>query len=241
MKWFIKESDHYIFHVHYGSLAQKDLDEIIDYQEHCLRYMLKVLKLNLDDKIQYFLCESLDEVGMYYGDYIPCSGFTRDPFEIYVVYNKKQKSIGFHQDALLIANLINRPSVVGIREGFAMFFNKKWFGLENVEWVLYALEMNQYVSIQRLMKNEYFYDYDPYLTYPIVGAFTQYLIMTYGMEKYLSFYRLNEVSVNKRFKDIYGEGLKTIENEFLGYIQLFKLDYVIKERILELINVKDHR
>ena len=70
MKWFIKESDHYIFHVHYGSLAQKDLDEIIDYQEHCLRYMLKVLKLNLDDKIQYFLCESLDEVGMYYGDYI---------------------------------------------------------------------------------------------------------------------------------------------------------------------------
>lgn len=236
MKWYIRESDHYIFHVHAGSLAQKELDEIINYQEHCLSYILKVLKLDLLDKIQYFLCDSLDEVGMYYGDYIPCSGFSRDPFEIYVVYNKKQKSIGFHHDVLLIANLINRPNVVAIREGLAMFFNKKWFDLHHIEWVLYFLETDQYVSIQRLMKNECFYDYPPYLTYPIVGAFTQYLIMTYGMEKYLAFYRLNEVTLNKRFKDIYGEGIKTIENEFLAYVQLFKLDYVMKDRMLDLIN-----
>ena len=236
MKWLVNESDHYVFHVHAGSLAQKDIEEIMEYQEHCLKYVLQVLRLELEEKIHYFLCDSLDEVGMYYGDYVPCSSFFRDPFEIYAVYSLKQKAIGFHQDVLLLANLINRPNVVAIREGLAMFFNKKWFGVHNFEWVLYWLENDQYVSLQRLMKDEYFYDYPPYLTYPVVGAFTQYLIMTYGMDKYLSFYRLNESTVNKRFKEMYGEGIRTIEKEFLDYVRLFKLDYAMKERIIELIS-----
>ena len=195
MKWLVNESDHYVFHVHAGSLAQKDIEEIMEYQEHCLKYVLQVLRLELEEKIHYFLCDSLDEVGMYYGDYVPCSSFFRDPFEIYAVYS-----------------------------------------VHNFEWVLYWLENDQYVSLQRLMKDEYFYDYPPYLTYPVVGAFTQYLIMTYGMDKYLSFYRLNESTVNKRFKEMYGEGIKTIEKEFLDYVRLFKLDYAMKERIIELIS-----
>lgn len=236
MKWQICESDHYVFHVHPGSLAEKEIDDIMDHQEHCLKYILQVLKLDIEEKIQYYLCDSLDEVGMYYGDYIPCSSFFRDPFEIYVVYNRKQKSIGFHQDVLLLANFINRPNEVAIREGLAMFFNKKWFGIHNFEWVLYWIETEQYVTLQRLMKDEYFYEYPPYLTYPIVGAFTQYLIMTYGMEKYLIFYRMNEATINKRFKEVYDEGIKTIETEFLNYVRLFKLDYAMRERIVELIS-----
>lgn len=157
------------------------------------------------------------------------------PNEIYVVYNRKKKAIGFHEDTHLISNQINAHNSIAIKEGLAMFFEKKWCGIYNFEWMIYWLESDQYVSIQRFMKDDFFYDYPSYLTYQTVGAFTQYLITTYGIERYLKFYALSEPMINKRCKEIYDRSLKVLETEFLEYVRLFKLDYAMRMRILEVL------
>lgn len=233
MKWNQSESEHYVFYFHPNSLAEKEIHEIMDIQERCFQYLTHVLKVELEEKIHYYLCESEDEVGVHSGTFLPCSGFTKEPNEIYVVYNRKKKWIGFHEDSHLIANRIACPRSVALREGLAMFFDKKWCGIHNFEWVLYLLESDTYVSLQKLMKENLFYDYPSYMTYPVMGAFTQYLILTYGLDKYLKLYKMREQTLNKSFKDVYDCSIKTMENEFLGYVGLFKLDYAIRDRLVE--------
>lgn len=235
MKWLEYDSDHYLFHYHPGSTAQKEIEYIVDFQEQCFKYITHVLKVHLEEKINYYLCETPEEVGIHYGDYEACSGFTRMPNEIYVVYNRKKKMIGFHEDTHLISNQINPHNSTAIREGLAMYFEKKWCSVHNFEWMIYWLECDQYVSLQRFIKDDFFFDYPVYLTYPVVGAFTQYLIMTYGIESYLRFYASGESTLSKRFKDVYNRSLKVLETEFLDYVRLFKLDYAMRVRMLEIL------
>ncbi len=233
MKWNQVESDHYVFYIHPDSLAAKDIDEIVDIQERCFRYLRNVLKVDMEEKTHYYLCESEEEVGAYYGDFVPCPGFSKAPNEIYVVYNRKKKWIGFHEDVHLMADQISYQKSVALREGLAMFFDQKWCGVHNFEWVIYLLESDTYVSLQKLMKDNLFYDYPAYMTYPVMGAFTQYLILTYGLDKYLKLYRMKEQTLNKCFKDVYDCSMKMIESEFLDYVSLFKLDHVVRERLIE--------
>lgn len=126
------------------------------------------------------MCQTREEVGEFYGDNDPCNGFARKLNQIYAVYNDEIKCLGFHEDAHLISYLINIPKSVALREGLAMFFDRRWWSIINQDWVLYYLQTNQYVSITSLLKDEEFYQIDCRITYPIMGAFTEYLILTYA-------------------------------------------------------------
>ncbi|MDO4927353.1 MAG: hypothetical protein Q3980_17075 [Turicibacter sp.] len=159
------------FYVHPNSLAEKEIDRIVEIQEYCHHY--------------------------------------------------------------IIADHMSDQKSVALKEGLEMFFEKKWCDISNFEWVIYLLESDSYVLLQRLLKDKVIYDYPDYMIYPVMGAFTQYLILTYGLEKYLNLYCMKEQPLNKCFKDVYDCSMKMIETEFLNYIRLFRLDYVIRERIIE--------
>ena len=90
------ESKHYIFHYPEGSCAEKHLSELAAKQEACFAYICQVLQTEPDRKLEYFLCETPEEVGAYYGDNEPCDGFAREPNQIYAVYNKSCRCDGFH-------------------------------------------------------------------------------------------------------------------------------------------------
>lgn len=233
MKWNEIESEHHVFCVHPNSLAEKEIDHIIEIQEYCCHYVMNVLKVEMEEKIYYYLCESEEEVGFYKGDFLPSHSFSTLPNVVYVVYNRKQKRIGFYEETHLIADYISYQKNVALKEGLAMFFEKKWFDISNFEWVIYLLESDDYVSIQKLLKGKVIDDCPAYLVYPVMGAFTQYLILTYGVEKYLKLYCMQEQTLNKCFKDVYDCSMKMMETEFLNYIRLFRLDHVVRERIIE--------
>ena len=80
-----KISKNYIFNYHLNSLAEKDIDKIIEIQENCFSYISKVLKVDFQEKIEYYLCNSREEVGKFYGDNDPCSGFAIKPNKVYAV------------------------------------------------------------------------------------------------------------------------------------------------------------
>ena len=91
-------------------------------------------------KIEYFLCETPEDVGRIYGDNEPCNGFAAPPNKIYAVYNEKIQCIGFHEDAHIISYTINRPDCPAIREELAMYFDRKWWGIQNLDWVGFFLK-----------------------------------------------------------------------------------------------------
>lgn len=227
------ETKNYRFNYNENSKAERDILEIAKYQESCYEYICNVLKIEPNFKIEYFLCDSSEEVGRIfgdaYGDYEPCSGFVDLPNKIYAVYSDALQCIGFHEDAHVISYLINRPNSCAIREGLAMYFDRKWWGIQNLDWTGYFIKMNQFVSIDQLLDDDVFFSYDCTITYPIMGAFTDWMISTYGIECYLKFYK--QENTKDAIKQIYNKTPKEMNQFFIDYINLFRIDEVVEQRM----------
>lgn len=231
MKQF--ETEHYLFHYGVGTKAEKDIRQIADYQEACYRYICGVLKVQPDFKIEYFLCESPEEVGRVYGDDEPCNGFALMPNRIYAVYNEAVQCIGFHEDAHIISYTIDRPNCPAIREGLAMYFDRKWWGISNLDWTAHFIKTNRYLPVDALLEREAFFDADCTITYPIMGAFTDYLIATYGMEAYRTLYAQQNMA--QAMEKIYQKTPAELNREFAAYVRLFRVDAVLEKRMEELL------
>lgn len=229
-----KETEHYIFHYGENTKAEMDIAQIVACQEACYQYICNVLQVSPTFKIQYFLCDSPEEVGRIYGDDEPCNGFAVAPDKIYAVYNEKVKCIGFHEDAHIISSMINCPDCPAIREGLAMYFDRKWWGIHNLEWVGYYLKTGQYVSVDKLLEKEFFFNVDCSVSYPIMGAFTEYLIATYGQAAYTDLY--SKPNPADSMAEVYHKLPIELDREFATYVRLFCLDPVLEERIGRLLH-----
>ena len=228
------ETRHYIFNYNKNSKAGKDVIAIAKYQESCLKYICSVLRIYPDFKIEYYLCDTPEEVGHIYGDDEPCNGFTDLPNKIYAVYNDEVQCIGFHEDAHVISYLINRPNSCALREGLAMYFDRKWWGIQNLDWTGYFIKTNRFIQINQLLNDDIFFNHDCSITYPIMGAFTDWLISTYGIEKYLEFYKQEDI-INA-LKEIYNKTPLDMNQSFADYVNLFKIDEKIEQRMEALLN-----
>ena len=223
------ETTNYIFHYNEGSKAETDIAQIAACQEGCFAYICQVLNITPAFKIHYFLCDTPEEVGHIYGDDDPCNGFAVPPDTVYAVYNESVKCIGFHEDAHLISYLIRRPNYPAIREGLAMYFDRKWWGIHNPDWAAYYLKTGSFVPVDSLLDKETFCDTDCAISYPIMGAFTDYLINTYGKEKYLSMYRRDNTPA--ALEETYGKSPAALNADFTAYLRLFRTDEAIEERM----------
>jgi hypothetical protein len=219
MDWMKTESTNYIFNYHEGSTAEKEIQYIIDTQETCFNFICNCLDIKMKTKIKYYLCLSSEEVGELYGDNEPCNGFAREPDEIYAVYNEKIRCIGFHEDAHIISYNLAIPPQTFLREGLAMFFDRVSLKIPNYIWVKYFIDNNMLVKIEDLLINKNFYKFSDLITYPIAGAFVEYLILSYGIEKFKMFYcSINEENIAARFLEIYDRTLHDANKMFIKYI-----------------------
>lgn len=232
MKQF--ESEHYIFNYHVNTKAEQDIAEIARYQEACFRYICGVLKVTPEFKIEYFLCDSPEEVGHIYGDDEPCNGFAVMPNTIYAVYNEKVQCIGFHEDAHIISYTVNRPDCPAIREGLAMYFDRKWWGIQNLDWTGYYRKIGQYIPVDKMLDKEFFFDQDCTITYPIMGAFTDWLIATFGIERYMRFYKQQNMA--SAMVEVYHKTPEELNRAFTDYVRLFGIDEGLEQRMKDLLN-----
>ncbi|MEG2788346.1 MAG: hypothetical protein RR942_11080 [Romboutsia sp.] len=220
--WITKESKNYIFHYHKDSTSETMIDQIISTQEHCFNHISKVLQTNFDDKIKYYLCNSAQEVGSFYGDDEPCNAFARKPNEIFAVVNEEVKCVGYHEDSHIISYTLSTPPQVFMREGLAMYFDKQLFGINNLNWVSYFINNNKYINISSLIVNDEFYKKPWNITYPIAGVFTDYIISVYGIDTYLKLYTLLDNNFENCFYKVFKISLEEFEIDFVKYIHSFK-------------------
>ncbi len=80
------ETEHYIFNFPSGSKAEHDIKKIAENQGACVSYMCAVLGVDMKFKLQYFLCNSAEELGQLYQG-APINGLACYPDKIYAVYN----------------------------------------------------------------------------------------------------------------------------------------------------------
>lgn len=221
-KLIVSLSKNYEFYYYSDSLAEKDITKIISIQENCYTKICSTLRISPNLKIKYYLTNTPEEVGEIYGDSEPCNGFASPPDKIYAVYSDKIKCIGPHEDAHILSYTINRPKSAFIREGLAMYFDKVWWGIENEKWVKSFIDNNEYISISQLLLNEVFFQYPDKITYPIAGAFTNFIIDEFGMDIYLDLYK-NKLEYSKEFiEEVSKMSMDKLECNFINNIkQLF--------------------
>lgn len=222
MAFIRAESEHYNFYVKEASLAEREIAEIIEVQECAYRAISDLLDLKEAFKISYYLFDTAEEVGNVYGelygDFEPCNGFASAPDKIYAVYNERIKCIGPHEDAHILSYKVNKPCSVFIREGLAMFFDESWWGRANKLWVKDFLQNGSYVSLGCLLNDEHFYEFPDALSYPTAGAFTEFLIQSFGKDKYLAFYRYQGTDFAAELLRIYEHSLSDLEAQFKEHV-----------------------
>lgn len=227
-----KESKHYIFNYNKNTLAENDIEFIISFQERCFEHITNVLKTTPSTKINYYLCETPEEVGELVGCE-PNNGIACFPNTIYAVYNETAQCIGFHEDAHIIAYHINNPENSAIHEGLAMYFDRQWWGVNNWDWTLYYILQGKYVGIDLLLQEDIFDNTDCTISYPILGTFVDWLISTYGIDKFLELYKQKEISSTTQ--QIYGLTAKELDEKFVAYVKMFGLDPEIESLLTKLI------
>lgn len=118
-----------------------------------------------------------------------------------------------------------------------MFFDREWWGIHNLHLVNYYVKNGFSISIDQMIRNdEYFYSVSDIISYPIMGAFTEWLIGLYGIDKYKLFFKDENVSL--ACERIFEHSLERMNQLFLEYISLFSIDETIEKRMENLL--KEH-
>lgn len=211
-------SIHYVFHFQPGGLAEKEIALIAQEQEQCYSKICDTLQVEYPEKIHYYFTESPLEIGrVFWEEGTPCNGVAlcgRSENKIYAVYNEAVKCIGSHEDTHLISFSINYPESDFVVEGLAMCMDGLWWGVSNAVWAAYYKNTQPELSVRLLLDNDIFAEYSCEITYPIAGAFTRFLIDTYGMERYLELYKYGGDEYEKVVPSIFGASLAEVEHAF---------------------------
>ena len=110
-----------------------------------------------------------------------------------------------------------------------MYFDRKWWGIQNIDWTGYYLKTGRYIGIDKMLNREGFFSEDCSITYPIMGAFTDWLIATYGIERYMQMYKQHDMPAAT--VEVFKKTPEELNREFVSYVQLFKNDEVLEERM----------
>lgn len=228
--WKEQETEHYVFHYKAGSLAEKEIQEVIDLQESCFKEITQRLDFMPERKIVYWLCDTRKELMQMSGYEYETNGVTYEEWDnptIYAVYNEDVRNVGFHEDVHAIIYEYACPNSIAIVEGLAMYFDEEWWGIPNELCTRVYLEDKLYQRLRYMIRDDgVFYQADDRIGYPIMGAFTAFLINEYGMEKYKNVYQECD-EWGRAFEHIYGKSLHDLEIEFRDMI--WAKDYTIEQ------------
>lgn len=220
-------TEHYVFHYQVGTLAEKEIKEIAQVQERAFSKICGVLEVRYPKRIHYYFADSPAEIGsIFWGEGVSCNGCAVcGDNKIYAVYSEDIKCIGEHEDTHLISYLIGDPASSFLSEGLAMYFHANWWGVPNEEWAAYYKENYPKISVEGLLDNDQFSECGEATTYPIAGAFTKFLIDTYGINPYIELYKYAGHEYNKIVKEIYHISLQEIERSFWTAMGKCAFDY----------------
>jgi hypothetical protein len=94
----------------------------------------------------------------------------------------------------------------------------------------------RYIGIDKILSRKGFFSEDCSITYPIMGAFTDWLISTYGIGRYMLMYKQQNMA--EAIPLVYQKTSEELHKEFVAYVQLFSIDEILEQRMGSLFNGK---
>lgn len=228
-------TEHYLFHYQKGSLAEKEIQMIAQKQERVFTKICNILNVTYSERINYYFTDSPNAIGraVWEQDF-PCNGVALcGENKVYAVYSEKIRCIGAHEDTHLISSWINYPDSDFVVEGLAVALHGLWWGLPNETWASYYMEKYPDLSIGSLFDNDAFSKIDSVITYPIAGAFTQFLMDTFSTGRYLEFYKYDGREYREATLSLFGVSLSEIEILFRNKMKTVEFDIQTLEKMLK--------
>lgn len=228
-------TEHYVFHYQKGSLAEEEIQTISETQEKSFSKICSTLKVVYPERINYYFTDSPKAIGrVIWNEDLPCNGVALcGRNKIYAVYTEKIKCIGSHEDTHLISWFVNFPESDFVVEGLAMSFDGSWWGLPNETWVSYYKEKHPDLSVRDLFDNNTFAETGCVIAYPIAGAFSKFLFDTFGMGRYIDFYKYNGCEYDEAVHSIFGVSMLEIETLFWNRMKAITFDALTLEKMLK--------
>lgn len=219
-KYQKRESDNYIFYYLPNSLAEKEIEKIIEIQEECFTEVCEILHHKTNMKIDFYLFNDPKSCGISYDintnpENAPLiNAFCYYPNNVHATYSERIKAIGKHEIAhLLLFEKLNIEPNLMLNEGFAVNCDGYWLRYDLYKWVNYIIEINLIDTMKALQDANYFLEHNTF-SYAIVGAYCKWKINKDGKDSY---FNLLKVSCdNKNFV------IPEIE-EFIDFIRTVEL------------------
>ncbi|MHB1769711.1 MAG: hypothetical protein ACYCPH_01365 [Minisyncoccota bacterium] len=222
----MRDSAHYRFHYFKNSLAEKEIEGIIETQESAFQQILAFLELPLPEKkIFYYLYpDSAIKEQLMGSSWFAQSIY--DDFAIHALYTEKDRVIGPHEDTHLLSLPLGL-SIGFLQEGLAEYLvGHDWYGNDFKTVVQEALVNEKFLIPHTLLVNhQTWLDTDETYArqyYALAALFTKYLVNKYGKEKYFKLYArfhrgVAKVEDNKRaYMETLGTSAEEVFSNFLA-------------------------
>jgi hypothetical protein len=190
-RWVVQELPHYKFHYFAGSVAEKDIDNIVSQQENAFKNIINTLNLHPTEKINYYLYPSSETKRELMGDEGPAQSVYRDR-SIHIIYNENVKPLGEHEDTHILT-LEWGTSIGLLQEGIAEYMSgdRLWSGKPLAYWLKEAILKNLDKKIGALMSHQGWLDTpdeEATLWYAIARSWTDYLIKKFSLSVFQKLY-----------------------------------------------------
>lgn len=190
--WVVRGSLHYQFHYFEGSLAEREIEHIIRTQEDAFQKILHFLELEApSEKIAYYFYPSIEIKEELMGSPWFAQAIYND-FAVHALYTEEHRVIGPHEDTHLLSLPLGL-SIGFLQEGLAEYLvGHDWYGNTFSQTVHEVLNDTQFtISPDLLTTHQAWTDTnDTYARqyYALSALFADYMIATYGKERYLKLY-----------------------------------------------------
>ena len=214
------ESDHFVVYFHRGTLAERELREIVREREGAYAEVVRVLGVEPPHKVRLFLFPSPREKTFYTGHIGAGAAWGLTMME---VYNEEIKVEPHHELTHIIASLVNPSPPALLSEGLAVSVAPYWNGRHVDEWVRLYEERGELIPLTTLLAFTEIGPPDtaPDVSYPEAGSFVRFLVERFGARKFRELYRRARngeefLEYNKElFARTYGRSLEQLEEEWL--------------------------
>ena len=224
--WIVRDIPYARIHVVSGTAAARDLEKLAIVTEESIRKAMVALDEEPRRIYDVYFIERVIGQGGYAGG------------SMVITYNDRNYSGGrideviVHETVHLLDQQISTNSrLTFLAEGLAVWSSGGHYKPEDLNGRAAALvATGYYIPLDQIIDN--FYPVQHEIGYLEAGAFVQYLVDTYGWEKFKQFYAeyqpapegQNAVRLNESLQALYGKSLEQIEQEWLTKLGEITLD-----------------
>ncbi|KND47942.1 MAG: hypothetical protein AB201_03495 [Parcubacteria bacterium C7867-006] len=221
--WSIYETEHYVFRVQKGSLAEQDIEFIKNRQESAYKKIVDTLKLTpTSKKIQYYFYPTQELKAELMGD--GWYGQTiYNEYTIHAIYNSEDKVVGEHEDTHLLSLVWGLPISL-FQEGLAeAMVGRSMFGNNHNEILRNGVSRGIKIDIKNLMSQQGWLDTpddEAEFFYSLAGSLVSYILLVFGLENFRKLYsamdRANSTEKNIELLElITGKTINAVCDEWL--------------------------